>query len=583
MYSTLRSRLKKIWFWRILRRRLLLAIFITSCFAVSTSVAHADTFYPSGDTKYCEFAQAAAISYSNLPTNSVAAGMTYNGPAVKGVSLNWIKSTDFEDIGDVTYPDARRKNGIASFVYVPPNTTVDLDVYYFNFSGHSVDVEEGIFYTSMPDPTAGDLTRLGAPGIYQTNTFKYNGINVTRSGKAHKIQNWKVVPPNSLANLPKGERFVSFQTIQPVRILERNITPEFRDGALYLKYLTKVKNISQYILPNIRLEDTFLDGSTQIYTTTLNPNVTKTFEYEKCLCYEYPYELQLPRLKVTDPSEHIETAAVGTSALFSYEPETRVFFTKRHDLGAPSNWLGVQGDFTTVGSGDFIRVGLMAYELYSDYTHISLKPDIRTLPIISDIDEADDVQITTEEDQVISITPEISNNGAYIKDLKIQIDFDSELVEFKSENADFIDGNTIVMTIPKINNSETTRPEFKFVPLANLPTGSHEAIFHIKVDGGKYYFFEKDLISEISISESSSTNTQEVNYSIPVSNIEYLKNAIPSNATKTLATTGQFNFYFIISFFIMAGIWLIVNFEQKLKKSRNRVGFMLYYPRMLLT
>lgn len=541
-----------------------------------TSAVFADNFYPSGDSAYCEVAQAAAISYGELPPSDASLGMTYDASSIEGRKTWQLLQGNIESVADVTYPDARRINGIASHVSVPPNTKIDLDVFFYNFSGHEVVLKEGIFFVSMPSSRWGDLTKLGSDGWDRIVSINYLGTSIDRHGKAVWIKNWKTLPAHSYSALPKGEVFYSFKTIQPAEVINREVNYEFNsDGEFILKYKTDLRNNTDYLLKDVYVEDIFPDGEIFSKTLDLEERSITTLEYEKCLCYDYDYEIPISEFMIDDPNSHYEKASYGVAGNFSYDPGTRVFFTRRSD-STNLYWTGNQGDFTVSGEGDFISVKLLPYTIYTQPFSIDVRPNVQILPSNILEDDSDLLEVEGKASDVYDIEIKIENSEAYLNNAKLIIEFDDEKVDFVNDSYEVLEDGRLALDLGRISTAEIINlsEEFKISEDFEGDTLVSQISYQIIGDEYESEIFTKRLIVNLVKEE---TETIKVSKNGDVQSQIYYNNLESGDilGISTLAKTGV-PIYKISSILIILGIWTL----KKLLKSKKQEKLHLSFQNM---
>jgi hypothetical protein len=460
-----------------------LGIFAISAFSILAGSVLADSFYPSEDGSYCQFAQTVAVSYSDLPLNGEK-GVYYDSGGIEGVSGDYFATHDFFDVGEVRYPDARRFNGVADHVAVPPNTRINIGMFGFNYAGHPVTLLSGKLFLSLNNPEQGNLNRLGAGGSFTVEKYKFRGVEVERSGFAVDTGPLGVWGLSSWTNPPRGKNLYSFRTLQPLVIKDHLVKTIWEGAELILDIRLDVANISNYRLRDIYIEDEMLNGSTFKEYVDFAPGEIKSFKYRQRLGLEYPLEFVISPARVVERQSHIETAAKGANSGFTLDPDSKSLITIRDDVPASNNWSGRQGDFAAIPSGDFLSVELLPYELRSKQAQISLRPDLaldKKVACGSGGDLDDSVQCGCGDTVEFNIS--VENTGARAENIRIvdKLDTDSwELVDrglFSLNENDQLEyivpvihrGQSIDYEfIARLRNCEGIKSESEFVNTAGL-------------------------------------------------------------------------------------------------------------------
>ncbi|MBN1618789.1 hypothetical protein JW887_05625 [Candidatus Dojkabacteria bacterium] len=437
-------------------RILLYLVFLASLIIFLPQKVRADAFYPRGDTMNCEFAQTISVSYRNLPVPSRSAGsMYYDSSLIHGESDGFVGSHDFFDVGTVLYPSARRYLGVADAVQVPPNSNIDFGYFYFNYSSHQIDVGKSNIFVSRADPSSGDLTRLGADVVNVSVAFLFNGSMITRGGKAHVMETIGNFAPSSYSYPPVGRTIYSFSTIQPLKIVHRSVVPEFNDsGELILEFSSTLFNYSSYTLNNIEVTDQLPDGSIHTQVVSIGPKDRISLYYDLNMGLDYPLDMTISPLIVKDPNFHKESVSLAASTNMSTNPESRSIISLRGDYGAPSTWVANQTDFVAVGSGDFISVTLIPYELRSMAIDLHLAPDLSVEKFVSDSDETMVESTTSNSGEFIRYDIIVKNNGARAENIDVNDLFSDNYIEITDANFFNIQDLSLQAHIGRINNKQ---------------------------------------------------------------------------------------------------------------------------------
>lgn len=307
---------------------IVLTLFITAQ-PLLTQV-YADSFYNSnGNVDECSFASVTGIQYNSLG----GSGVQWNPSDVSGQSGNWIQSNTITDLADITFPDAHRYSGIGDRVAVPPNTTVDIGLFVWNYTGHDVSVDSVHFFTSRANPSNGDLTRLGADGTMQTTSM--NGFP-SRTGKRIETGNLGVF--NNRTEHP-GKVFYSFETILPIQFRDFQASQILSGSNLTIEYTLTLQNISAYPLGNIRVYDLMPSGQTYDQTHSFGAGETKVIRYSENWGSNYPPNIQNDGATVYDNNRHTEIQSeVYPSVTGGNSADMRPAVVMRTDSNSPSGW-----------------------------------------------------------------------------------------------------------------------------------------------------------------------------------------------------------------------------------------------------
>ncbi len=448
--------------WSSVVRMMILCFFGISLFSIFTSTVSADNFYPSGDGSYCEFAQTVAISYSDLPLNGER-GVYYDVRGIDGVSGNYFTTHDFFDVGEVRYPDARRFNGVADHVAVPPNARVNIGMFGFNYSGHPVTLLSGKLFLSLNNPEEGNLNRLGAAGSFVVERYKFRGVEVERRGFAvdtGSLGEWGV---SSWLSPPRGRHLYSFEVLQPLFIDDRIVETLWEGEELILHSQLIVSNVSDYHLVNIYIEDELLDGVTFKEYADFAPGETKSFTYKQKLGADYPLDFVVSSARVVERQSRLEVAAKGADSGFTLDPDSKSLITVRDDSNSSDDWTGRQGDFAAIPAGNFLSVELLPYELRSKEARISLKPAFvfdKKVACGSGGELAELAQCRCGDTVKFNIS--VENKGARVENVRIVDKLDADIWELVDIGPfHWNENDQLEYTVPLIQRGEIVDYEFE--------------------------------------------------------------------------------------------------------------------------
>jgi hypothetical protein len=420
----------------------------------------ADSFYPSGDGSYCEFAQTVALSYTDLP-DSGKNNVFYDVDLVKGQKGDFFAKSTFFDVGEIRYPNARRDNNVADYVALPPGAIARLGMFIFNYSGHPVTLQSGFLFVSQNDASKGNLNNVGAKGQWIETSFISQGTRITRKGYAYQLGNLGTWQASSWSNPPRGIVLREFETIQPIHIVDRNVEAKVRGESLFLDVNLILRNVSSYDLADIKIRDELINSYVFEKTINISKNQEKEINYSQEIKNDYPLSFKISPVHIYDPNSHVESAGIGADSGFTKNPDTKILLTHRGDVGAPSTWSGMQGDFAALPRGDFISIELLPYEIRSRSVKIELAPDLEVHKTVScdDIHFASEVTCHATGSKFFKII--VKNNGARAEDFVLRDIMDDSMIQYL-ENHDFIKNSSgdLDLTIDQLHNNK--KVEFTF-------------------------------------------------------------------------------------------------------------------------
>lgn len=470
-------------------------ILIFGIYFMGANSALADTFYPSGDTQYCDFAQAISVSYRDLPPVSIGAGgLSYDILNLQGEFGLYPQYHSIFDVAELRYPNARRYNGVADYVAVPPKTTIDIGHFAFNYAGHPISLENGYLFLSRMSPEDGSLGRLGANGIIGEVSFFFYGRHITRSGLMRELGYVGTWDNSSWDSPPSGQVLYSFETIQPMEFAHRGVKVGFTDiGELQLLITSRVRNTSEYSLGSVEFSDCFSNGYQFTNVEDFAPGEEKTFGCAINLGLDYPSVLELSPAVVSDPNRHVESVGRGGDSIINFDPESRVFIAARTDLGA-TGWLGLQPDFAPVPSGDFLTVELIPYEVYSDTEVIELTPELNVEKLVTDSDEIEVKNNEILAGEEVEYVIRIGNSGARARNVRIIDDYDERYLEVL-DDGEFVEENgRLILDIEEIRARESIELKVKMKAKELSLSGDYKAINKVKFECEESYCGQEDQV-----------------------------------------------------------------------------------------
>ena len=370
--------------------------------------AKADTFYSAGRVEDCQLASVTALQYRNTPGD-----IMYNPSQLRGESGNWIQSRTIHDVANVYFPDARRYDGRADKVSVPPGTTVDMGIFFWNYSGHTIKTNKVGSFLSREDQTQGDLTRLGAAGSIATPTF--NAGRSSRTGK-YREDNFVMDVGNRVAQ--NGSVYYSFQTIQPLQLVSKTVTPEETGTGLKLKYEYVFRNTSSYNKCGFSLQESLPGGGTHSKDFCLNGGSDYTYSFEHTIT-DYSLQMTIPATLLTDPNNYVESVSTAYSNqgdINNYG--ARATLVGRNDSGSGSNWYAWQPSWGQVNS-PVMQVEIIPYSFNSPQLQLTFSPQLQISKRLA-IAQPDVIDLTTGEQMDLDFEIEVKNTGARLENLSVR-------------------------------------------------------------------------------------------------------------------------------------------------------------------
>ncbi len=456
--------MKKIILLKKLFLFLLFFIFIYICISLFIKKnIFADSFYPYGMVSNCKFASTSAVQFNKLPYD-----IQYNKSHLHGKSGNWIQSHDIFDVADISYPNARRYPFVADYVSVPPKTQIDIGLFAWNYSSHTIDTNKVIFFTSQSNPQHGDLTKLGAKGTYGYINFDHG--NAFRQGKyitAYNLGSFAHRYPH------KGRIFYSFQTIQPIKYIDRKIESIIdNSNSLKLKISLTLKNISKYNVCNIQVSDKLPGGETYNNKICLNSNQSKTLTYYSELNNDFEENIQISGAQISDPNRYKESNASHYSNpndIYNYN--ARSTYVSRND-SYDFNWFAYQPGWGQE-QRDLITVEIIPYSFITPNQNIKIEPKLSIEKFVSDTDEFEQKTTNSHQNEELLYKINIKNSGSKIQNINVIDEFNKNFLEIVPNQNLIIENNKIIWNINEISFNEIKEITFKAKIKNNLSIGNH--------------------------------------------------------------------------------------------------------------
>jgi len=379
---------------------------------------HADSFFPTGEIDNCQFASTIGVQYQNP-----GIGVNFNAGSLQGESGNWLQNKTMNDVADISFPDARRYPGVADSVSVPPNTKVEVGLFAWNYSGHTIGVQGIELFTSRTDPSLGDLTRIGAGG--RQGEIRFDQNSKTRLGK--KVSTGPLGTYQNRVHTG-GRIFYSFTTIQPIQLVSRSVTPVKTGANLKLNYSLTLRNSSTYNVCGLKVLDNLPNGINFQQDLCLNANETKTINYEADLGTNYGTSISISPATIQDNNyyrEHSGSKYSSPNAVDNYEARTA--YVWRNDSSAPS-WSGLQPSWGQA-ERNLISVEIIPYSFSTTSTTVFIAPDLTISKLVSDSDEQNVQSNTANAEEVLNYTIQLKNNGPRLSGIKLLDIFPNEFFE----------------------------------------------------------------------------------------------------------------------------------------------------------
>lgn len=442
----------------------------------------ADNFYPSGDSYNCNFAQVGSISISSLPIQSTSSGgITFNSGLVVNTHNNYPQTHTIKDVADLLYPNARRYNNIWDRVAGPPGSVVEVGYFPYNYSGHQVNVSKAYLFTS--DSSLGDWTKLGATGTEGSISYLLSGNYVTKTGKYIEINNIGIWYNNSFYNPPLGKPIYSFTILDPLKVEYVNKFYHFDENAnLIVEIKVKITNTSSYFLENIR----YYHNPFQL-VRNFNPNEEFEFTYAQNMGMVFKSRVDLGSAELSNTNSQEECVVLGVNNNVDNNPSSHFIITKRNDLFAPLDWQGLQIDFPTIPTGKSMCIKRIGYTKWLEELFIEVPTEIVLETNISDSDEIELSEITSDQGENIEMQIIIRNSSRNIKNAQINIQI-PEIVEYISNDCGLENGeNGLSKMMNSFMNGDILVCIISFRSVKDYNFDYREGIFNIGV-------FEKDFL-----------------------------------------------------------------------------------------
>jgi len=354
--------------------------------------------------------------------------VTYNPTDLSGATNSYIETHRFTDVANPYYPNAKRYAGIADKVSVPPNTKVDIGSYAWNFTGHNVYVDKMSLYLSRPDSSLGDLTRLGAIGSEGTTCWNSSGRNICRSGKKVDVN---ISSTYGNYGNDYGKILYSFETIQPIKISNTRVIPEYKldDGGMRYRYEVTLQNVSNYDICGLSLKHTVASGNTIELGGCVFANLSfKHIYHSNYFTSSYPRTISHNTVTVSDPNRHTEIVSIPNSTSFESPEETNsVVYRDDQDQSSPSQAFGTQPGWGS--ENGTVSVELIPYSISKELGVMTLDQQVSVGKYISDSDETETFYTNSNIEEEIKYTLYVQSSASKVNRLTVIDDYDENSIE----------------------------------------------------------------------------------------------------------------------------------------------------------
>ena len=385
-----------------------LFVLLGAWFVLGGGSVRADMFGAAQDTAQCKLGITQSISVSKLPESP---SIIYDKSKVVGFNPNFISQTNFNTLANIFYPDAHRYLNIGAEVKAPPLSTIDVGLYWYNFSGHDIFLRNGFLFLSS---NQGDVCRLIKNSCsLRTLSFRYNGRVVIKTAKGLNVSLNKPIAVNN--GTDSGIKIASLQLRQPLKFKNERVSYQYTQAHVLLIFFdVDILNDSDYGLSNVLYEHHAKD----FYKRRLDfrPHETKHVHYFMNYGLDYPLEIDLKQAKVTDFNEKKECIVMGSSSPISYYPNARMFFVERNDIPNYPDWFGFQPDLVTEPAKPNFCINLLPYSVLSSRMNLHLEPD---LSIDTFVNNKKAVRLKSGDNAQVSIN--VKNNGARADDMLVKV------------------------------------------------------------------------------------------------------------------------------------------------------------------
>ncbi len=405
---------------------------------------NADYFYGGGGNPfYCAFGSTVGVQHS-----SIGSSVGYNSGQIQGAGAGSIQSNPVSSVTAINgyYGD---RYDTMRHVSVPPGSTVEIGYWVWNLTGHHVNVPRVDLFTSRPNPSEGDITRLGASGNYGTVCDAVGGC---RTGKFITLGDQGGYVYDSGGNA--GGRVVnSFTTIQPIQQVAFTATPQWSGANLTMRYDLTLRNVSTYSVGNIRVFDSLPSGAVYDQTHSFNSGETRTITYFDNWGTSYPSSFT-NNVRIYDNNTYTESTSRPKSNPNDVAADTMPAFIWRDDAGAPSGWAAPQGTWASNYFSTF-SVSIIPYYFDSNTITTDLTPRIQINKTVSDSDESNVTSNTSNNRENLTYNITVTNNGGRANNVVVTDNYDQNYINIIDTDGGNDNGDVISWDIPVIEHGET--------------------------------------------------------------------------------------------------------------------------------
>lgn len=467
---------------------------------------HADSFAPNGDIINCDYIPAIGIAISELPTN-----VDYDQTLIKGVVQNWITTHSLDAVADYRLGSVKRFRDIAGSVAVPPGTKLAIGYWWYNFSGHTINISDSNLIVSQ-NREGYDITKL-LSGSYANDSFrfKYSGYWLTRSGKSINTGALGNFSSNSAGNLPKGRVIKTVEVIDPLNVnVEEYSCKINNDGTGTYEAWLAVKNRTAYALSSIAIS-----GQNPI----LEPFTEARIPVSQQFIAQYNQTYTPTPITIEENSKITECATDGSDRGDTHDPSTRIMLVDRNDSGS-SSWRGLQPDFASVPRGKFFCITKIPYSFKFQLPECMLPKEVKLSANLSKI-------LFPGVRETLKIT--LVNDGIPIQNEQLLITAPNNVLFPDCEVLNV--GNTekhYNCGIANLNINETKVIELAIIPNSILAEGENPDV-SVKIEySGKAVVVNSEIETE-SIPSGDIKITTEENQIVSSHNILLSGNIIPNS------------------------------------------------------
>lgn len=281
------------------------------------SPVYSDSFNIAEDGALNEYYQATTFSISDLPSNNLndTYSIEYDSDSVLGITTEiLLQNHTISSLTSLWY--MKRVLGVADRVSGPPGTSVDINYFFFNDTGHDIDISKIAIPFSRGNPNNGNLCNL----IENTEVRSMN-IDVSfdsrvikKIGILKEYEGLGLITTDSMGAYHLDTLLIS----NPIVIDNM----QFRVNEEEINIKIEIKNISTENLSNMIYEhNDFIFG--------FNLESMDIISIE----YSLPYTEDLGYYKITNPNEREECAVYGSNNYNWFSPDAVTVLAYRNDGG----------------------------------------------------------------------------------------------------------------------------------------------------------------------------------------------------------------------------------------------------------